>query len=257
MLDTHFGRITIQTRAQAILKDVIQSVLDGAGLAVVRGPVGIGKSFALELIRTELEAQGYKVVMVTSSPEIEGSIGAFCRAVLAPYGINGGASSSAAEALADLLLTVYPFQALSDKLVFIVDEAQGLKTNILESIRGIWDRGDAARAGNVYRPAFGCVLVGNDSFFNKGGRTKKAEFRPLMSRVTHDVDLPRPDKAEYAALALAICGENHEARAMLEKYGTECGNLRAMDKVSRGARLSDGDLDLSALRRGILYAGGK
>jgi type II secretory pathway predicted ATPase ExeA len=258
MLDTHFGNVTIQTRAYTILEDIISDVLAGAGLAVVRGPVGIGKSFALEGLRDHFEEQGHRVVMVTGCPEIEGSIGSFCRAVLSQYGINGGVASSAAESLSDFLLSAFPFQPHRGRLVFIVDEAQGLKTNVLETIRGIWDRGDAARLGNIYRPAFGCVLVGNDSFFNKGGRIKKAEFRPLMSRVTHNVDLPRPGADEYATLALALLPDDTEARVMLEKMGADAGNLRTMTRRYQQAnRAAKGDVTTADLRRAALYDGGK
>jgi hypothetical protein len=48
MLDTPFGRVIIPTRAHAMLSDVLDTVVETAGLAIVRGPVGIGKTFALE-----------------------------------------------------------------------------------------------------------------------------------------------------------------------------------------------------------------
>lgn len=80
MLDTQIGRVIIPTRAQAILSDVLDNVVETAGLAVVRGPVGIGKTFALRHEIERLEANGVLVIFMTSTPEIEGSIGAFMRA---------------------------------------------------------------------------------------------------------------------------------------------------------------------------------
>ena len=87
------------------------------------------------------------------------------------------------------------------RVVFIVDEAQVLKPSILETIRGLWDRGDQARIIMSGSPAFGCALVGNDTFMRKGGTQRVAGFQPLRSRVTHDVRLPRPNRTEHDAFA--------------------------------------------------------
>lgn len=259
MLDMHLERVTIETRAHSILKEVVGQVIATAGLAIVRGPVGIGKSFALETVRRDLEANGDRVLFLTSSPEVEGSIGSFARAMLAPYGINGGTASSAVESLADLVLSSSPFQGFGGRVLVMIDEGQGLKTNILEMLRGLWDRGDEARLGYAFAPAFGLVLVGNDSFFNKGGRTKKAEFRPLMSRVTHDLELPRPDRTEYAALARCLFPEDEELKAMLEAYGAESGNLRAIAKAYGQAVNLAGKNPVAVehLRRAIGFSGGR
>ncbi|MCU0898951.1 MAG: ATP-binding protein [Cypionkella sp.] len=259
MLDMHLDRVTIETRAHSILKEVAGQVIATAGLGIIRGPVGIGKSFALETIRRDLEANGDRVLFLTSSPEVEGSIGSFARAMLAPYGISGGVASSAVESLADLVLSGSPFRGFGERVLVIIDEGQGLKTNILEMLRGLWDRGDAARLGDTFAPAFGLLLVGNDSFFNKGGRTKKAEFRPLMSRVTHDLELPRPDRAEYADLARCLLPEAEELRPMLEAFGHESGNLRAVAKAHRQAVALAGNSPVTAehLRRAIMFCGGR
>ncbi len=79
-------------------------------------------------------------------------------------------------------------------MVFIVDVDQELKPAVLETIRGLWDRSDHARLGLATGPAFGWVLVGNEMFMCKGGNLRVAGFRPLMSWVTANVHLPRPDK---------------------------------------------------------------
>jgi hypothetical protein len=90
------------------------------------------------------------------------------------------------------------------RVVFIVDEAQELKPAVLETIRGLWDRGEHARQGYVTKSAFGWVPVGNEMFMGKGGNLRVARFRPLMPRLTASVHLPRPDKKEIAALAAAL-----------------------------------------------------
>ena len=74
---SHERTVTIKTRAHSILSDVIRAVVEGAGLALVKGPVGIGKTFALDLICDALTEDGVRVIRVTSTPAIEGSIAAF------------------------------------------------------------------------------------------------------------------------------------------------------------------------------------
>lgn len=259
MLDTQFGRVIIPTRAHAILSDVLDSVVATAGLSVVRGPVGIGKTFALRREVDRLKADGVIVVQVTSAPEIEGSIGSFLRAVLSEWGIAGGSAVQARDALADLLFSAHPFLSGGKRCIFIVDEAQGLKPNILEVLRGLWDEGDSARNGNSYAPAFGLLLVGNDTFLNKGGKMRKAEFRPLMSRVMIDMILSRPDATEFTNLAKGLLPDDADAQAILARFGTEAGSLRAIDKVYRLAMsfVENGDQMLAAIGRAIKLSGGK
>ncbi|MDO8326071.1 MAG: ATP-binding protein [Cypionkella sp.] len=238
---------------------MLDAVVATAGLAVVRGPVGIGKTFALQREFARLETEGVMVIHVTSAPEIEGSIGSFLRAVLNQWGIAGGSAVAARDALADLLFSAHPFLPGGKRCVFIVDEAQGLKPNILEVLRGLWDEGDDARRGNTYAPAFGLVLVGNDTFLNKGGKMRKAEFRPLMSRVMIDMILSRPDALEFQNLAKGLLPDNLDAQVMLARFGAEAGNLRAIDKVFRLAMsfVESGDDLLMALGRAIKLSGGK
>lgn len=225
----------IETATGSILRDVIRDILEGAGLGILRGPAGIGKSFALDLITEELEAEGAVVVRVTVSPATGGSISSFTRAVLAQYRIETGSTADGVEALAELLRG-YPFRDVGPRIVFIVDEAQELKPAILETIRSLWDRGDHARLGDFTAPAFGCVLVGNEMFMGKGGNLRVASFRPLMSRVTHNVQLPRPDKKEIAALAASLFPAQPDLIKELEDLGAITGNLRSLAIAARRAR---------------------
>ena len=91
---SHHRKPIIRTLAHATLSQVVREVVDGAGLALVKGPVGVGKSFALDAISGELEAEGVSVIRVTSTPAIEGSIAAFVKEMLggtrAPSGLHFG-----------------------------------------------------------------------------------------------------------------------------------------------------------------------
>jgi hypothetical protein len=166
----------METAAESILRDVIHEVLDGAGLGIVRGPAGIGKSFALDLITEDLEAAGAIVVRATVSPATGGSISSFTRAVLSQYRIETGSTADGVEALAELLRGC-PFRDVGPRVVCVADEAQESAPAIPETVRSLWDRGSHARSGLLTEPAFGRVLVGNEMFMGKGGNLRVAGFR--------------------------------------------------------------------------------
>lgn len=237
---------------------MIDQVLKGAGLALVRGPTGIGKSFALDLIAQELEDQGASVVRATASEVTGGSISTFTRSILSQYRIESGSTWDGVEALSDLLAG-YPFRDVGPRVVFIVNEAQVLKPSILETIRGLWDRGETARRMMEGGPAFGCALVGNDTIMSKGGSQRVAGFRSLRSRVTHDLRLPRPSVGEHQAFARVQFPDQPELQEILAGFGQDAGNLRAQDVAARQARLNarGGDVSTAHLALAIKFMGGK
>ena len=126
----------IETGVGATIRTVADQVLAGSGFALLRGPAGIGKTFALGKIADEIEGQGEIVVRVTASPAIGGSISAFTRAILSRYRIETSSTMDGVEAVADLLAG-YPFRTFGPRAILIVDEAQELKTTILETIRSL------------------------------------------------------------------------------------------------------------------------
>ncbi|MGB3313026.1 MAG: hypothetical protein WBB85_01330 [Albidovulum sp.] len=156
------------------------------------------------------------------------------------------------------LLRGYPFGASPKPVLLIIDEAQGLVPRLLEAVRGIWDRGDAARAGNPHAPAFGCILVGNATFLGKGGVVRKALFQPLLDRVTHNMPLPRPTKAECTAFAAGRFPNDDALQAELAAHGERRGNFRSMDVAARQAVLlaDGGTVTLAHLRGAIKFSGG-
>ncbi len=111
----------------------------------------------------------------------------------------------------------------------MVDEAQALKPAVRETIRSLWDRGTDARLGPGAGPAFGCMLAGNDLFMGKGGDIRVAGFRPLLTRVTLNIALPRPLQAEQAVVASFLFPDAPELLAIVAGFGVDAGNLRAQD----------------------------
>ena len=253
----HDTTTIIETGVASTLRTVFDQVIMGAGLALVRGPAGIGKTFALGMIARELEERDVSVVHVTASEVTGGSISAFSRSILSQRQMEAGSTWDGVEAVWGLLQG-YPFRNVGPRAVLIVDEAQVLKTSILETIRGLWDRGEEARRTREGGPAFGCVLVGNDTLMSKGGSQRIAGFRPLISRVTHNVRLPHPSAAEHRAFAKVLFPDQPELQEVLAGFGQDAGNLRAQDVAARQARINAGgdEVSMAHLALAIKFMGG-
>lgn len=227
---------TIETMCGSTIRTACHDVIECAGLGVLRGPPGIGKTYAMAPVMDDLEARGVRIVHVTASPATGGSVNAFLRSILAQYRIEAGSTLDSLEALADIVAG-YPFRDGGLRVLMVIDEAQELKPTVLETIRSIWDRGDSAREGLVSGPAFGWVMLGNQTFLGKGGNVRQASFLPLTSRVTHNFILPRPDREEYAALAAAAFPDQPDLQAELAEFGALTANLRSMAGAARQARM--------------------
>lgn len=247
----------IETGVGTTLSLVCDQVVRSAGLAVLRGAVGIGKSFALDRIARDLSEGGVSVVSVTATEATAGNINAFLRSILGQYHTETGSSSDAEEAVW-ALLSGRPFMPGGQKVLLLVDESQKLGGKVLETVRGLWDRGDAARLGSTNAPAFGCVMVGNPTFMGKGGAQRTASFEPLLSRLTHNMRLPGPNKSECQAFATTLF-DQEDLVAELTDCGVARGTMRSMATAARNARLLAGDVPVSVahIRQAFKMMGGK
>ncbi len=217
------------------MRGVLLEVVETAGLAIMRGPVGIGKSFALNAVCSELKQQGETVRLITAGGALEGKVMEFCRAI---HGRMGVSASEGLE-LAFSELSGYPFRSYGRRVILVVDEAQELKSVILALVRELWDRGEAARLGNHNTPSFGLVLVGNDQFLSDGTRKDRVNLLPLLDRVTHDVRLARPTQSDIARFASGLFPEGvKEAAALQERaqaFAEQRGNFRGLATAARQA----------------------
>lgn len=224
---------SIDTSVYAITRLVVSDVLESAGLAVMRGPVGIGKSYALRKVIAEMEEQGHKVTFVTATGGAQSKISEFLRTI---HGRKDLTSAQGVEVVLRML-EGHPFRTYGQRSVLIGDEAQDLAAPFIPLLRGWWDTGELARLGDPRCPAFGLILVGNDQILTSGAGQNRIDQTPFWDRVTHDIDLPRPSKEEYAAFALALFpNENDgEMRAIVQAFGEDKGSFRAAQKAARQA----------------------
>ena len=249
---------TIEAGVGSMLRSVIDKVVSGAELAVVRGDVGIGKSYALSLIDADLREAGVYVVRVTVTPVLDANINAFLRAILGPNSIDSG-SGADAELAVWAMLEGNPFLPWGRRVILIIDEAQGLSGRVLEVIRGLWDRGENARLGDESATAFGCILVGNSTFMTKGGKQRVQAYKPLLDRLAYDVTLAGPSRAEYLSYASAAFPEQIDLQSELAEFGKMRANFRGMATASRNARALAGDkpVTVAHLRMAVKNMGGK
>lgn len=252
---------TIETPLFATMRGVIGEVLASAGLAILRGPVGIGKSYALERVCKDIKGDGDVMLFITAGGALEGKVIEFCRAI---HGRQGVSSSEGLE-LAFGELAGNPFRPFGRRVVLVVDEAQELKAAILALVRELWDRGEAARLGDVNKPSFGLVLAGNDQFLTDGTRSDRVKLLPLLDRVTHDVRLTRPTGDDIQRFTAAIFPEtlnDHQGlRERAQAFAEQRGNFRGIATAARQAYLraqrEDAEIQVQHLDMTIRMMGGR
>lgn len=250
----------IRTSAYSRLREVARAALDTARLGIVRGPVGIGKSFALRQIEEELSQCEDRVFLVEAPADKSASVQRFYQKALFDLGFSGHGSSDPFGVFKGFMLRAYPFRRFGHRPrhLLIVDECQRLAPNILETLRNAYDGGQLARDFDSEAPAFGIVLVGNHHFLTKGGRAVMATFDALLSRCPMRIDLGRPDPAEYAALAAELFPDSDELRHAAARHGAKRGNLRELAEAAALARHYAGGGQISPihLEKAILFASG-
>lgn len=107
--------------------------------------------------------------------------------------------------------------------LLVIDEAQHLRTNAIESIRAIHDA-----------TGVGLVLCGNESVYARlTGGTREAGFAQLFSRLGKRLRLVRPVKADVAALAAHYQAGGKDEMALLMEIAAKPGALRGVVKSLR------------------------
>ena len=186
----------IRTMALKRLETLVDQVAETAELAIVKGPAGIGKTFAVNHIKET--AKSCNVYTATARPEIAGRLNGMANEILQPYGVYQPRMADCMDVVWNLIAG-RPFDRYHKRSVLIVDEAQALLDPVLEGLRGLYDMGDKARMFGGSERAFGLVLVGNDTFLSRAGGIRKAAYEPLLTRIQYTLNLSRPTRADYEA----------------------------------------------------------
>ncbi|SFF69192.1 ATP-binding protein [Roseobacter denitrificans] len=234
----------IDTTVYTTLDWQVRNLLKTAGLGIARGPVGIGKSYSINRLHDELEAEGVKVILATCAPSTEGSYQAFVKTILAERNVYHTGIVDCMEAFETLIMG-NPHGYIPQPSILIVDECQGMRAPVLTMLRQLWDIGDPARL-NGKGTAFAMLLCGNNTFLNRSGIVREMDLHPLRDRLTMKVRLDAPDTAELDSIAQSFCPHDANALAELRKYGRKRSNVRAIAQAYRMAGTLSGAAPVSA-----------
>lgn len=250
----------IPTKAYSTLSAVARTLMETARLGIVRGPVGIGKSFALEQIAQDLSQGDDEVFLFESPSDKSKSIQRFYQKALFDLGFRGFGGADPFELFRGQMLRSFPFRTFKPRPrnLLIIDECQRLAPNLLETLRSAYDQGQSARNGMTEAPAFGILLVGNHHFLTRGGRSVAATFDALLSRAPINIDLSRSDAADIRAVARSHFPESEELCSNLAQLGVKHGSLREMAEAAALARnfAEGGQVTAAHLTKAMLLAGG-
>jgi type II secretory pathway predicted ATPase ExeA len=245
----------VETEVYTRMEWAIRNVLDTAGLGVVKGEPGIGKTEAIKDMIARLRSEGARAELVTVTEGNAKNCKALCNSLLAQY--SGHVESYLDEAMEAFTSTVLgrPF-GCGPKSVLIVDECQMAKPTILTMLRQEWDRGDGARRLRHHgtdAAAFGLVLCGNNFFLNRRGQRQEMDVGPLKDRVMMTLNLRNPDLSDMRRVAAAYLPLDAAATAELAQFGAQEGTIRAMMNVLGQAELlaDGGDITVAEIRDAI------
>lgn len=183
-------------------------------VAVISGGAGVGKTKAVcEYRRTTAN------VWVVTARADTATMGPMLEAVCDALGISERIARRRAGACIGRLRDTAG--------LVIIDEAQHLKTEALELLRGIHD------ASQV-----GMVLVGNETVYSKlEGRGRTPEFAQLFSRIGRRTRRTSPARGDIDALVAAWGIADAGQAKLLRAIGSKPGALRNIRMTMRQAHL--------------------
>jgi type II secretory pathway predicted ATPase ExeA len=174
-------------------------ILTQAGFIVITGDVGAGKT---TIIRRFLKNTGPDVrVGVITNPSA--SLGRLLSWVATAYELNDGGQTEATlyNSFVEFLLAQY---ALGKRTVLIIDEAQNLKSDMLEELRML------SNVNNEKDQLLQIVLVGQPELLDMLNRPNLRQFVQRISVHCHLSPLEAGETASYIRHRLGVVGGSPE-----------------------------------------------
>ena len=211
---------TKQAAAEIYVYKIIRNCQLQGGLAIACGDAGIGKTQAC---RQYYREHGTNCTYITVNPCIKSS-----KSVLELIGSKLNVSSGS---VSRLWLEIS--SKLSDGMVIIVDEAQHLTRNAIDTLRSLCDCFD--EKGQT----LGICFVGNETTVSRLGGKQKAEFAQIRNRTKNtrfysvkqikksDIEMLFPDIREDAAAVeflLRIAQSPQAIRGAVNLYSNALDN---------------------------------
>lgn len=217
-------------RRGALLQGLRQAMRDNAGLCVVSGEVGTGKTMLCRLLGKQLAQDDFDVAFV---PDASLPRDALLACIAADLGLPCDSPGGAALALQQALLSRSLF---GQRLVLLVDEAHTLRPEALDAVRMLMN----VETGQC--KLLQIVLFGQPEL---NALLDRPDLRQVRDRITHHFELPplsREGAQAYLEHRLRTAGWNGErllepeAMAALVRRGA--GRFRALGLLADKALLA-------------------
>lgn len=179
------------------LAQLLYGVREKKGFIVITGEVGTGKTTLIHYLLEKFEGNNHTTTAFLFNPKL--TVNDFIQYILKDLGVeaNGGSKGDHLHALHRFLLDAY---RRDERVVLIVDEAQGLNPELLEEIR-LLSNLETAKSKLLQ-----IVLVGQPEL----QRTLlRSDFRQLRQRVNMRYHLPAlspKETREYVEKRLRVAG---------------------------------------------------
>ncbi len=223
----------VETPTACKIHAVLKYVSSLCDIAVIYGGAGVGKTCALE----EYAENQPDCWIITMSPATA-SVAAALEEIALTIGLRGfpGRTSRLQREIIKRLK--------NSKGILIVDEAQHLFINTLESLRAIHDATEIS-----------LVLSGNESVYSRltAGSTRMAMFAQLFSRIGKRLHLSESLPGDGTALAKNFGLTGEKEIKFIEEIARNPGALRMVVKTLRLASVlaynNEGQINLKNIKR--------
>ena len=226
--------VWVQTPTATAIEGALNYARIRPSIAVVYGGAGVGKTTTIDRY-----ARASAGVWVWEAKKSQRSMLEALRAIegtMSGYPCEEKRSSTISRMIAQRL------QWAHKPALLIIDEAQHLKLDAVEELRSIHDS-----------TGVGLVLSGNESVYTQlTGRTRRADFAQLFSRVGKRLRLDKPAPGDVAAILQAWRIEGIKERELCQQIASLPGGLRGLVNVlvdaATAAQAMGRAVDIKALR---------
>ena len=226
--------VWVQTPTATAIEGALNYARIRPSIAVVYGGAGVGKTTTIDRY-----ARASAGVWVWEAKKSQRSMLEALRAIegtMSGYPCEEKRSSTISRMIAQRL------QWAHKPALLIIDEAQHLELDAVEELRSIHDS-----------TGVGLVLSGNESVYTQlTGRTRRADFAQLFSRVGKRLRLDKPAPGDVAAILQAWRIEGIKERELCQQIASLPGGLRGLVNVlvdaATAAQAMGRAVDIKALR---------
>ncbi|TDX60783.1 AAA domain-containing protein [Methylosinus sp. sav-2] len=220
----------VQTTIYKAIEDFVSYAMMTGQAVSIKGPPGIGKTFALKYLAAKIPGAKY-IELATAS----GSMNPATRLICDHLDIRGGQQHCGTmwrslETYFEQELRYRDDELESKRTVIFLDEAQYLKLNILKDILSLSEN---------YKATF--VLCGNRSLLKRTQAVDADAFGQMGRRVARQLELTPPEDEDFESIAVDFDVSGKEAYRACVAFGRATNSIGELVRMLNDARLQVGD----------------